>query len=105
MFFAFVDDPDRMEERGFGFREPPETAEHATALDVVVVPALAVAPDGHRLGYGAGYYDRTLPSYCPPGISVAVAFDYQLLAEVPVTPGDVAVHRVITDLRDFSSSS
>ena len=38
-----------------------------TQLDVIIVPAIAVDPTGHRIGYGAGYYDRTLPKYAPPG--------------------------------------
>jgi len=88
-----------LEERGLGFREPAPDAETATALDVVVVPALAVAPSGHRLGYGAGFYDRALPSVCPPGVAVAVAYDWQLLAEVPVTEGDVATSWIVTDTR------
>ena len=51
--------------------------------DVVVVPALAVAADGHRVGYGIGFYDATLPDVCPPAAAVMVAFGFQLLAEVP----------------------
>lgn len=97
MTFRFVEDPEGMEEQGFGFREPPADAEEATALDVIVVPALQIDQTGHRIGYGAGYYDRTLPRYCPPAVAIAVAFDFQLIAEVPVTPGDVPVPIVITE--------
>lgn len=97
MTFRFVDDLEGMEEKGFGFREPSAGAEEATALDVIVVPALQIDQEGHRIGYGAGYYDRALPRYCPPAVSIAVAFDFQLIAEVPVTPGDVPVSVVITE--------
>ena len=101
MTFRFVDNADEMLEQGYGFREPPQAAPPATpgSLDVIVVPALAVEPSGHRLGYGAGYYDRTLPSFAPPAVTVAVAFDFQLLAELPNTAGDVAVSWVVTDTR------
>jgi 5-formyltetrahydrofolate cyclo-ligase len=101
MTFRFVSDPESMEEAGGGFREPsPEDPAAAKdGLDVIVVPGLAVDPTGHRIGYGAGYYDRTLPSYAPPAVAVAVAFDFQLLAEVPFTEGDVAVEWIVTDAR------
>lgn len=99
MTFRFVADPEAMEERGYGFREPAAGDEEATALDVVVVPCLQVDPRGHRIGYGAGYYDRTLPRFCPPALAVAVAFDFQLVAEAPSTENDVPVSVVVTDAR------
>ena len=99
--FRRVDDASLLEERGRGFSEPPPDAPAARRgdLDLVVVPALAAAEDGHRIGYGAGYYDATLPDVCPPARSVVVAFDFQLLAEVPSTPHDVACNVVVTDAR------
>jgi 5-formyltetrahydrofolate cyclo-ligase len=99
MVFRFVSHPPIVEERGMGFSEPSHDSEEATALDVIVVPAIAVDPRGHRIGYGAGYYDRTLPRFCPPAKSIAVAFDYQLVIEVPTGPHDVSVDLVVTDER------
>ena len=59
MTFRFVDVIAQLEEKGFGFSEPAPDAIEATALDVVVVPAIAIDPTGHRIGYGAGYaYDH-----------------------------------------------
>lgn len=103
MTFRFAS-PDELEEAGFGFSEPPVSAPEADELDLVVVPALAVAPTGHRLGYGAGYYDRTLPRFRPPASAVVVAFEYQLLMEVPATPTDVACDYVVTDKRVLAVS-
>lgn len=101
MVFRFVDDLTKLEEAGYGFSEPPKDAGAAGSgeIDVVIVPALAVDPTGHRIGYGAGYYDRTLPKYAPPAVAIAVAYDWQLVAEVPATPGDVQVDAIVTDLR------
>ena len=87
----------RMEERGLGFREPGAEAPEALALDVIVVPALQIDGRGHRIGYGAGFYDGALPRYAPPALAVGVAFTFQLIAEVPVTDGDVALGLVVTD--------
>ena len=103
MTFRFVDDVTVMDEKGFGFHEPALDAPEATAVDVVIVPAIAVDPTGHRIGYGAGYYDRTLPKYVPPGVSIAVAYDWQLVAEVPATQHDVRCQWVLTDLRTFDA--
>jgi len=103
MTFRFVDDAAQLEEKGFGFSEPALDTPEATALDVVIVPAIAVDPTGHRIGYGAGYYDRTLPRFAPPAVSIAVAFDWQLVAEVPAMPDDVRCQVVITDARTIEA--
>ena len=105
MTFRFVDDPASLEEQGYGFAEPPPDAHHATELDVVIVPAVAVDPSGHRIGYGAGYYDRTLPKYAPPAVSIAVAYDWQLVAEVPATEHDVRAAFVVTDTRSIDPTN
>lgn len=86
-----------------GFEEPPAHAALASAgeVDLLIVPALVVDLQGHRVGYGRGYYDRLLPRFAPPGQVAVVAFDFQLLAEAPVTPGDVAGRWVVTDRRSF----
>src|SRR4051812_20834121 len=92
-----------LEERGYGFREPPPSAPHL-AIDegaLIIVPALAVAPTGHRIGYGKGFYDRLLARMSPPAVAMAVAFDFQVLAEIPVTEGDHAVQWVMTDVREW----
>ena len=103
MTFRFVDDASALEDKGYGFMEPSADAPMATALDAIIVPAIAVDPTGHRIGYGAGYYDRTLPSLAPPAVSIAVAYDWQLVAEVPATEGDVRVAWVVTDIRSFDA--
>ncbi len=105
MTFRFVDDHANMEERGFGFMEPASDAPEATALDVIIVPAIAVDPTGHRIGYGAGYYDRTLPRFAPPAVSIAVVYDWQLVAEVPALPDDVQCACVVTDTRTIDTRS
>jgi 5-formyltetrahydrofolate cyclo-ligase len=97
---------DELQNRGSRFFEPPPDAAPAERgdVDLLFVPALAVAPSGHRLGYGAGFYDSLLPDVCPPGRAVAVAYDFQLLADLPVRPHDVACQLVITDARVLAAS-
>ncbi|MDB4935102.1 MAG: 5-formyltetrahydrofolate cyclo-ligase, partial [Labilithrix sp.] len=105
MTFRFVDDVTALEEKGYGFMEPSADAPQAESVDVVIVPAIAIDPVGHRIGYGAGYYDRTLPRYVPPGVSIAVAYDWQLVAEVPSTEHDVRCEWVVTDVRTFDATN
>jgi 5-formyltetrahydrofolate cyclo-ligase len=95
----FVNEETPLEQNALGFCAPGPECPLATEVDVVVVPALAIDLRGHRLGYGAGYYDRLLPGIAPPAVAVAVAFDVQLVAEIPEMPWDVAVSWLVTDAR------
>jgi 5-formyltetrahydrofolate cyclo-ligase len=92
---------DELVVRSGRFAEPPPEAPEAARgdLDLLVVPALAVAANGHRIGYGAGFYDAALPDFRPPALAVVVAYDFQLLAEVPAEPHDVPCDIVVTDAR------
>lgn len=103
MVFRDPGRPSALEERGMGFAEPSPELPEAAAIDVVVVPALAVDGRGHRLGYGAGFYDRALPRFCPPGVAIAVAFEFQLASELPLTEGDVAVDWIVTDRKTLEA--
>jgi 5-formyltetrahydrofolate cyclo-ligase len=91
-------------DRGQRFFEPPLEAPLADRgqIDLLVVPALAAAADGHRLGYGSGFYDATLPDFCPPAQALVVVYDFQLLGELPATDNDVACSWVITDKRTLA---
>lgn len=102
--FRRVERLEDLAERGQRFPEPPPDAIEAARgdVDVVIVPALAVAADGHRLGYGMGYYDATLPDVVPPAVSVVVAYDFQLLAELPTEPHDRPCDWVVTDRRTLA---
>lgn len=99
--FAQVRNLGELADRGQRFLEPPREARPAERgeIQLLVVPALAVSVDGHRLGYGSGFYDATLPDFCPPAQALTTAFDFQLLGELPVTAGDVASQVIVTDRR------
>ncbi|MEZ4221330.1 MAG: 5-formyltetrahydrofolate cyclo-ligase [Polyangiaceae bacterium] len=99
--FAWVDALSALEERGRGFAEPPPDAVvvQPGELDAILVPALAVAPSGHRLGFGIGWYDATLSEFRDSATLVLVAFDFQLLVELPIEEHDVPCHVVVTDER------
>ena len=90
----------------WGIEEPAAGAPVVApeAIDLVVVPALAIDGAGHRLGYGRGYYDQTLVRTVN-AVTVGVAFDFQLIAEVPFEAHDVPVAWVVTDQRTLRASS
>jgi 5-formyltetrahydrofolate cyclo-ligase len=66
-------------------------------LDLVIVPALAFDRKGNRLGRGAGFYDRFLASPQYAGQTVGIAFQEQLVDELPTQENDVPVHVLVTD--------
>lgn len=101
---ALTESAAELSDRGQRFLEPPASAPRAERGDVelVIVPALAAAPDGHRLGYGAGFYDATLPDFRPPARAIVVVFDFQLLVELPSLSHDVACDAIVTDRRSLT---
>jgi 5-formyltetrahydrofolate cyclo-ligase len=66
---------------------------------ILLVPLLAFDAHGHRLGYGGGYYDRTLRALRQKGpvLAAGFAFELQRVAEVPSGPGDERLDLVVTD--------
>ena len=79
--------------------EPGDRLIHGPGI--VLVPLIAFDRTGHRLGYGAGYYDRTLAGLrqAGPVLAVGLAFDAQEIAEVPPSPNDQRLDAVITERR------
>ena len=93
-------------------RGPMNVAEPAEA-DIVepqsvnawIVPGLAFASDGRRLGYGGGWYDRLLASAAVDAVRIGVAHEFQVLDDLPAAPHDIAMDRVVTELGQFGSAS
>lgn len=66
-------------------------------IDLVVVPAVAFDRKGYRLGRGAGYYDRFLKNFPSEIPRIGLAFDFQILDDLPVENHDLPVTKVITN--------
>lgn len=64
-------------------------------IQVIIVPALAVDKKGNRLGFGAGFYDRFLQGLQLP--VVTLAYDFQVVPEVPKESTDVPVSFIVTE--------
>lgn len=85
----------------------PEPKEHTTLLmdisqiDLILLPGIAFDHDGGRLGYGGGFYDRFLQRFqqlsSPVPMLLALAYDLQIVAKVPIEEHDLRVDQVITE--------
>lgn len=67
-------------------------------FDLVITPGLGFSPQGHRLGYGRGYYDRWYATH-PCGRKIGIAFALQVRETIPYGAGDVPMDIVITENR------
>ncbi len=88
---------DELERRRFGILEPPPEFERPTDPppgSICLVPGLAFSPEGLRIGYGGGFYDRFLSEY--DGIMAGLAFQAQVVDSLPAEPHDVPMDMVIT---------
>ena len=83
----------------FGIREPASRCARLSSarLDLILVPGLAFDFQGRRLGRGKGYYDQLLRTL--RGTTCGVAFDQQVVEEIPVECHDVRLNSVLTPTR------
>jgi len=92
---------DDLESGLYGILEPKYQHDRILSLqelDLVVVPGLAYDRTRHRLGRGAGYYDRFLSTLPSKTITIGLAFDFQIIESLPErTPLDLPVSLVITN--------
>lgn len=98
----WVDDMENQLAQGlWGIREPiVERCERLVAPDEVefaLLPGVAFARDGARLGYGRGFYDKLLASMTQRPVLVAAAFALQIVEIVPQETTDVRVEWIITE--------
>ena len=87
----------------FGISEPTDAAQEVSP-QVVLVPMLAFDRQGQRLGYGGGYYDRTLKTLRAASdgggdvVAMGVAFAGQLRDKLPVTNDDQPLDWILTEV-------
>jgi 5-formyltetrahydrofolate cyclo-ligase len=82
----------------WGIREPKPDAPEVFP-DILIVPLLAFDRRGHRIGYGAGYFDMTIAALRArkPIVAAGIAFAAQEIAEIPTTPRDARLDLVLTE--------
>lgn len=98
MVFYKITDPCVLQPGYFGIPEPTcgQAAEWEKAL--MIMPGVAFDTCNRRVGYGGGFYDRYLEKH--PGIdTIALAFEFQIMAEVPFEPTDICPAKILTEAR------
>lgn len=101
LIFHRVQSSDELRPGIWGIPEPSPDADliEPPTVDLWIVPGLAFDDGRHRVGYGKGYYDGVLSSAREDALKVGVAFETQIVPEVPVGPHDVSMDYVVTENR------
>ncbi|MBR6526931.1 MAG: 5-formyltetrahydrofolate cyclo-ligase [Lachnospiraceae bacterium] len=106
MEFFVIRDLAEVELGCMGIREPLSRQTVSEALgddlqdhhEIMLLPAVAVDENCHRVGYGGGYYDKYLEKH-PALKKLAVAFEFQVYPQVPTEPFDVPLDCIVTEER------
>jgi len=88
---------DKLQMSNFGVQEPTDD-KPIHVPDILLVPLLAFDSTGHRLGYGGGYYDRTIAALRKEGVmSAGIAFSGQQVDALPNEKHDQHLDMVVTE--------
>ena len=93
----YIKDLSETEAGKFNIIEPKGHLKEAKPedLDLVLVPGIVFARDGHRIGYGKGYYDRLLKKVkCP---KIGIAYEFQIVENIPGEPHDTPMDYLATE--------
>lgn len=98
MDFYYITDFDDLRIQSFGVREPViEKCKKVTSFDntIIILPGLCFDPNGNRLGYGKGYYDRFLQIHSL--ISVGLCYNSLIVKKVPTDMYDKKADIIVTE--------
>jgi len=106
LYLTQVKDLDReIEVSHFGIPEPHYSYFMPIDLkdiDIIVIPGVGFDINGNRLGYGGGFYDRLLKKKEKRTLTLALAYDFQVLEELPSEEHDIPVDFLISEKREIS---
>jgi len=96
--FHLVASENQLAPGAFSIPEPAASAPVATvaSIDAFLVPGLAFDAGGARIGWGRGYYDRSLAGFSDQ-LRIGYCFDCQLVAHVPREASDLPMHMLVTE--------
>ncbi len=99
--FRSISDPACLRKGAFGIREPDAGCPVLSPgeADLIIVPGVVFDMFGRRIGYGKGYYDRTLHHLEGSGKLVGFCYEFQLVKEAPGEPHDVRMDMIVTERR------
>lgn len=88
-----------MKKDAYGIPVPDNTKE--ILVDAIVIPMLGFDEQGFRLGYGSGYFDRTLATRMPRPLSIGVTFEILRLPTIYPQKYDIAMDYIVTEKSIF----
>ena len=98
MKYYYLEDFSQLKPGYFQIPEPEDCPEAAEEDAFLIVPGVAFDENRHRAGYGQGFYDRYLAGHRKHK-TAAIAFEFQIVEEVPAEETDVFPDKVITESR------
>ena len=99
MHFYYLRSLKDLEPGAFGIMEPRADCWICEPEEgLLLMPGVAFDEQGHRVGYGGGYYDRYLEKH-PHLIHIALAFEFQIFPEVPSEKHDICPDLIVTENR------
>lgn len=96
MFPVVINNFDQLHKSHFGNLEPIANQPIASNIDLCLTPGIAFTKSGKRLGYGKGYYDRFFAKH-PKLTRIGLAFEIQVLADLPTNINDQLIDLLITE--------
>ncbi len=100
--FRKIKDFGDLEKGNFDIMEPKDDCTPSDKFDVILVPTVGISPDGYRLGYGHGYYDRFLAKR--KVVTIALTYAKQVIKSVPRSEDDVRIDWIVTEDEYFKTS-
>lgn len=99
-----ITDLNALEKNKYGILEPKDDNQiiNKNDIDLVILPGVAFDISGSRIGYGGGYYDKYLMDIKDSIPKVALAYDFQLLEDIPVEEHDIKADYIITEMRQIN---
>ncbi len=101
LVFREVEELASLQKGAFGILEPCQSCMvfEPEEVDLFILPGVAFDLTGHRIGYGKGYYDKTLHRLEGQGRFVGLCYDFQLIDAIAGESHDVRMDMVITEKR------
>lgn len=100
--FYEVQEPSDLQKGAWGIPEPKDSCpplEKLEDLGLIVAPGIVFDKKGHRLGYGKAFYDNLLKNF--PNRTVGLAYDFQVVDELPADAWDCQLKKVITEKNEY----
>ena len=95
MEFRKIRDFSSLEQGSFDTMEPKDNCPIENNLDVILVPTVGISPEGVRVGYGRGFYDKFLAAH--KTVTISLTLEKQIVRKIPRSKHDVLIDWIVTE--------